>query len=144
MSSEVKRGSIEISDESIVYRVRGEETSWSVPIGQIVLIAEYTNDKGPYCDDYFLVFVWIDDGKVNFAECSFYAEGSSEIVSTLGKEFGMRMELGLAHSTEWDSRVIWPPELAGGAYFEFHEAVPRKFGESPKVAIWNAIGLSAC
>src|SRR5262249_25546280 len=49
-------------------------TRWSLSIQTIVLIAEYTTNEGPWLDDYFLVFVTVEEGKLYFSTCSFYAD----------------------------------------------------------------------
>jgi len=45
-----------------------------MPIGDIRVIGEFTNDHGPAMDDYFLVFVT----REQFFEAFFYANGLDE------------------------------------------------------------------
>jgi len=97
---------------------------WSVQARDIVLLAEYTTDEGPFVDDYFLVFVTQPGGGEQYVTASFYAEGSDEVVGRLAECWGAEVGLSLAHSTDWNSRVIWPPELAEQEYFEVIEVPP--------------------
>lgn len=107
-------------------------TRWTLPIETLVLISEYTTNEGPSIDDYFLVFVTVEEGQFYFSTCSFYADGRDEVVSTLGERLGSPIELGLANSTDWKSRVLWPPELAGKEYFTFKEVPAETFREKAK------------
>jgi hypothetical protein len=135
MSYPVKNACIEVRDGSVVYRGRDGRSAWSLPIRQIILVAEYTTDEGPYCDDYFIVFVSTEGGRAYFSTCSFYADGMAEVITLLGGQFGTEMELALANSTKWDSRVIWPPDLGGSKYFEFTEITPKNSGERIRKAL---------
>lgn len=42
-------------------------------------MAEYTNSYGPYVDDYFLVFVFDEQGESYIREASFYSAGRDEL-----------------------------------------------------------------
>jgi hypothetical protein len=92
---------------------------WSVPVGSILLVSEYTTNEGPYIDDYFLVFVTAEDGKLYFSTCSFYSVGVEEALSMLQEYLGSAIQLGLQGSTEWRSRVAWPAKMAESEYFTF-------------------------
>jgi len=107
-------------------------TRWSPQIETIVLISEYTTNEGPQLDDYFLVFVTVEDGQLYFSTCSFYADGRDEVVASLGERLGSSIELGLANSTDWKSRVLWPPELAGTEYFTFKEVQAETLSEKAR------------
>jgi len=98
---------------------------WKAAVTDIVMMAEFTTDEGPYLDDYFLVFVTIENSKKYFATASFYADGSDEIIRQLAEQWTVDIELRLFNSTDWKSRVIWPPALAGKEYFEFREIQPN-------------------
>jgi hypothetical protein len=95
--------------------------SWSVEIGDILLIAEYTTNEGPFCDDYFLVFLT----KHYIYQCSFYAEGTNTIIEKLSKIFNRQLQPRLCNFTDWKSSVIWPIQFEGNEYFEFNEVVPN-------------------
>jgi hypothetical protein len=115
---------LEITDSTMYYKKDGIDIGWSVEIKDIILIAEYTSNEGPYVDDYFLVFVTIEDGKAYFARCSFYTDGTDAVLETLKEKFGITDTFGLLQSTEWTSRVMWPDHLAGKNYFQFTEVKP--------------------
>ncbi len=92
---------------------------WSVPIGLIVLVAEYTTNEGPHIDDYFLVFVTAEDDKLYFSTYPFYSDNRDEALSILQERLGSPIQLELQGSTEWRSRVVWPVKIAGSEYFTF-------------------------
>ena len=96
------------------------ELSWSVEIDDILLIAEYTTNEGPYCDDYFLVFVT----RSYIYQCTFYANGTDMVIQTLSEMFNAPLQLKLCNSTDWNSRVIWPVHLEGSEYFQFTKVKP--------------------
>jgi hypothetical protein len=108
------------------------ELRWSVPIGSIVLVAEYTTNEGPYVDDYILVFVTAEDGKLYFSTCSFYSEGMDEALSTLQQRLGSPIQLILQGSTEWRSHVAWPGKMAEIEYFTFRPVSAETLTEKIK------------
>jgi hypothetical protein len=98
------------------------ELSWSVEIDKILLIAEYTTNEGPYCDDYFLVFV----SQPYFYQCTYYAEGREEVIQTLSEQLGTPLQHRLCNSTDWKSNVIWPVEFEVCDFFQFSEVIPDR------------------
>lgn len=72
-----------------------------------------------HLDDYFLVFVTTGDGKLYFSTCSFYLAGIDDVLSRLQGLLGSPIPLELEGSTQWRSRVAWPPEMEGREYFTF-------------------------
>jgi hypothetical protein len=99
------------------------EIRWSISIDAIILIAEYTTNAGP-ADDWFLVFVTREAGSFYFT--TYAMEGEVErALEDLGQKLGSEVLLQLVNSTEWDSRVIWPPELSGHAYYLFRKYLPK-------------------
>ena len=111
---------------------------WSLPIGSIVLIAEYTTNEGPYVDDYFLVFVTVEQDKLYFSTCTFYSAGRAETLSILGGRLGSPIQLGLQGSTAWRSRVVWPPKMAETEYFTFTEVPAKTLPEKIKKRLLGA------
>ena len=91
--------------------------SFAVPLAEIAVIGEYTTDHGPAVDDWFDVFV--HKNGVDWFEASMYAAGSADFHQQLAAALGSGVELGLGASTDFDSRVIWPPAIAGQPLFEF-------------------------
>jgi hypothetical protein len=47
----------------------------------------------------------------------------------LGQKLGAELQFRLMGKSEWASRVMWPPELAGHPYFTFRELKPTKWRE---------------
>jgi hypothetical protein len=105
---------------------------WSLPVKSILLIAEYTTNEGPYVDDYFLVFVTAEESKVYFSTCPFSSAGIGEGLNLLQQRLGSPIQLELQGSTEWKSRVAWPPEMQGTQYFTFKLAPAETFTEKIK------------
>ena len=91
--------------------------SWRLPISEITLIGEYTNEDGPMSDDYFLVF--LSDNEPDWLEASFYGEGRDEVLKELSDILGSKLTCGLAHSTTFMSQVIWPDDKKGKRVFDF-------------------------
>ena len=120
-----RKNQLRVSLGVLEYHSFEDKLIWAVAAKDIVLMAEYTNDEGPILDDYFLVFVSIQNGIPFFATASFYSEGRDEVVKHLGAQLAADIELGLAFSTEWESRIVWPPALAGQEYFECMEVPPN-------------------
>lgn len=112
---------LEINGTTIECRDDSGTTHWSLQIEDIVLMAEYTTNEGPWLDDYFFVFVTVEKNKLYFATCSFYADGRNEVLARLREQLGSPIKLVLINSSEWNSRVLWPPEMAGREYFTFTE-----------------------
>jgi len=94
--------------------------SWELPISEITLIGEYTNEDGPFADDYFLVFLSRNNG--GWLEASFYGDGRDEVLKELSTLMGTGIACGLCHSTTFASRVIWPEEKSGAELFDFQPA----------------------
>ena len=101
--------------------------SWSIAITDILLIAEFTTDAGPKTDDYFLVFVTREQGDLYYSNVTMYAAGIDESLTQLENILGSSLELALHASTKWNSRVVWPPELAGSPYFRYEQVIPEGF-----------------
>jgi len=100
-------------------KVRGD---WNLRVSTVRIIGEFTNQNGPFADDYFLCFA---TGPWKWREASFYAEGRDEFLEALGAKLGSPLELGLCGSTDFASRVLWPQSLAGEPMFRF-EDIPRR------------------
>jgi hypothetical protein len=120
---------LDVEQSALEYRNSEHQSVWQIPLESIVLMAEYTTNEGPYLDDYFLVFVSADGDSLNIATASFYADGRDEIVRNLAHRWKTNIELLLFNSTEWASRVVWPPTLVGREYFESRVVEPKKLAE---------------
>jgi hypothetical protein len=119
---------------TLVYSADKGRVLWSLSITDIVLVAEYTTDEGP-AEDYFLVFVTRERGSVLYSTASFYADGREEILKVLANHWREPVELALASSTRWKSRIVWPPKLAEEEYFAASEIVPRGYSGRLRKAI---------
>jgi hypothetical protein len=95
---------------------------WDLPVSDVRIIGEATNQSGPLADDYFFCFA---TGPAMWREASFYAEGRDEFLSALGAKLGTPLKVGLCHSADLASRVLWPPSLAGEPMFRFDDIPPK-------------------
>ena len=98
---------------------RGEKERWRTPLSAVKVIGELTNQSGPWGDDYLLALVTDENG--SWFEASFYAEGANEFLVSLSTRLGDQLQWSLCNATEFRSRVMWPPQLAGSPMFEFRE-----------------------
>ena len=98
---------------------------WTVSVDDLILVAEYTTNEGPFVDDYYLIFCSIGAERAVFATCTFYAEGRDATLRSLSDRLGSPLELVLCGSTAWASRVLWPSSMVGEPYFSFEIAEPR-------------------
>jgi len=113
MSRATDSGIIRFQDGEIHYEL--PNGGWIVPVSAIRVIGEHTDDQGPYIDDYFLIFLTDCDA----FEASFYAEGQEQFLHDLSYFLGVSLSLELANSTDYNSRVIWPPDLTGEPLFDY-------------------------
>jgi hypothetical protein len=116
-------GQIRLENEIIVCSTP-ENTQWELPIGDVRVIGEFTNEAGPHLDDYFFLFVTPDASSWYCA--SFYAEGRDKFLDELGRKLGAKLECKLCNSTSFTSRVLWPTKLVGIPLFEFEPEVPAE------------------
>lgn len=115
-----------------------DQLTWRTPISSILLIAEYTTNEGPYVDDYFVEFWSLEDGSVLRARASFYAAGINDTFARIAAELKEDLTFGLTGSTEWASRIMWPPELAGHPYFDFREVKPANMREKTAQLVFGS------
>lgn len=120
---------LSVSDAKLRCHHAVPDQAWSISIGDIVLIAEYTTDEGPQTDDYFLVFVTREQGELYYSNVTMYAAGINEALTELENILGCPLELTLPSSTSWNSRVVWPRDIAGSPYFRYEQVVPEGFWE---------------
>lgn len=100
-----------------------------MPIAAILLIAEYTTNEGPFVDDYFVELWGLENGSIVKSHATFYSSGRDAAFAEIAKQLDAALSFGLAGSTEWTSRIMWPPELAGHPYFEFRDTRPANWRE---------------
>ena len=116
-----------IQDGEVRYQLN-EKTVWSFALSELWLIAEWTNDHGPFGDDYYYVFVAGRPSRL--FESPMYS--NPQIINEIGRLLGTRIEVGLANRTDFASRIIWPKELEGRPFFDFSK-VSRGTG------LWNRL-----
>jgi len=94
-------------DKSVLeYRDSENQLNWTLSVKDIVLMAEYTTNEAPFVDDYFLVFVTVENEKLYFASASFYSEGRDELIQQLAHEWAINIKPGLVNKADWNSRVV--------------------------------------
>lgn len=117
MSKSPKSGRIALIDGEIHYESQ-DSSSWSFPVTNLRVFGELTTDHGPMIDDWFLAFV--TESANEWYEASFYADGVDEFCEQLALSLGAESLRGeLVASTEFASRIIWPPSLRGHPLFRF-------------------------
>ena len=94
---------------------------WDLPVADVRLIGEATDQSGPFADDYFLCFA---TGPGMWLEAPFYAEGRDVFLAALGARLGSPLEPCLCDSADFASRVLWPPPLAGEPLFRYEDVPP--------------------
>ena len=104
-----------LDGEYVRYDVEGQ-LAWRLAIGEIRLIGEYTTDCGPLADDYFLCFA---TGAGRWWEASYYSDEFMRGFAAIGERLDADLRLGLAGSTDYASRILWPAHLAGEPMFTF-------------------------
>jgi len=117
-----------VQNEALEYYI-DEQLAWTTPIDAILLIAEYTTNAGPYVDDYFIQLWSLEDGVRLRATITFYSDGRDDAFRELATQMKADLSFGLLGSTEWDSRILWPPPLSGHKYFAFREIKPVTWKE---------------
>src|SRR5512140_3251972 len=99
MASKTNDDTLSVVDGVVRYS-RSAGAVWEFSVRDLRMVAERTNDQGPWQDDYFYIFV--AGAPPSFYEAPVYANPHllRELASVIGSEtFSL-----LAHSTEWDSR----------------------------------------
>jgi hypothetical protein len=83
-----KKATIRLNQDLGVLEYLSSENAllWSTSTKDVVLLAEYTTSEGPYLEDYFLVFVTVENGKRYFATASFYSNGRDEVIKQLAEQ----------------------------------------------------------
>lgn len=114
-------GNIEFAEDTIRY-TSARYPDWTIRVDDIRVIGEATNQNGPWADDYFICFA---TGPEMWHEASFYASGLETLLSTLSARLGIKLQLSLIGSTDFASRIHWPPELADTPMFQYEDVPPR-------------------
>jgi hypothetical protein len=110
-------GTLSLDGDTVRYSL-GSEEAWSFSMSELHLIGEHTNKSGPGGIDYFYVF--IAGMPAQFFEAPMYAD--PEFIQTVAARIGSPLTPGLAYSTDFASRIIWPQELAERPLFLYTPA----------------------
>ena len=116
-------GHIRLDGDVIRYR-SSTFGDWDLCVADIRIIGESTDQSGPVLDDYFFCFA---SGPEMWLEASFYAAGREEFLLALRDRLGSPLELDLQRSTDFNSRVLWPPSLAGEPMFQYTDLPAKSF-----------------
>lgn len=104
-------------DASLITYISRYYGSFSIPLSEVAVVGEFTTDNGPFIDDWFLVFVpRIGD---DWFEASMYAVGIESFREQLSSALGFTIIGSLAASTDFTSRILWPPALTDRPLFTF-------------------------
>jgi len=119
-------------EDSIIHYESLHCGRWTCPVADVMLIGEYTNDHGPHLDDWFYVFMVA--GR-NWFEASMYAKESDSFRDELKRTIGADISTGLASTTDFGSRVMWPQSLNGKGLFDFRKVKGNTLARRIKLAI---------
>jgi hypothetical protein len=119
-------------ENSIIHYESEHYGQWTSPVSEVLLVGEYTNDHGPYLDDWFYVFMVAGQ---NWFEASMYAKESDSFRGDLKQALGADITTGLASSTEFRSRVMWPVSLCGKPIFDFRKVQGASIARRIRLAI---------
>jgi len=111
-------GKLHIEGHSICFR-SDHSGEWRISVDELRLVGEFTNQSGPYSDDWFLVF--FIHGSDDWFEASCYAEGRDEAWSALRSRVQGLCDPSLFDSADFRSRVLWPLISVGKPLFDFRE-----------------------
>ena len=115
-----------VSEDVLEYRDERGHLLWQLKPENIVLVAEYTTNEGPFGDDWFLVFA-VANKIPYFMTCSVYSDGRDAALEFLRTRFAI--EPKLTNSAEWKSVVLWPKAIEGATLIEFSQREPRNWRE---------------
>jgi hypothetical protein len=89
---------------------------WEVPVDEVRVIGEYTNQSGPWGDDWFVLFVGRDG---NWFEVPTDVATLTSVLRDLSDRLHTPITLGLANSASFRSSILWPPSLSGQQLLSF-------------------------
>ena len=88
MTTSEDSGQIELDGDVIRY-TSTTYSDWTIPVADLRVIGEATNQSGPFADDYFLCFA---TGPERWYEASFYAAGRDALLIELGERLGSTLQ----------------------------------------------------
>lgn len=108
---------------------------FEIRFSSIVLIAEETNDSGPFLDDYFFIFM-VSDGDLMF-RMSTESEGCDVVVRCLEEKLGPDLAWRLGSCTDVATNIVWPPRLAGNPLWIQAEPVGWRQSVLAYFGLWS-------
>ncbi len=125
---ELESGRVWLENNIIHYR-SNTYGDWDLPLYEVRVIGEITNEDMPAYDDWFMAFTRV--GNDGWYEASAYADHFKEFKKELAEALKTKIETELYYSTTFASRVIWPEDLRGKPMFEFRlviaSSLPGRF-----------------
>jgi hypothetical protein len=118
MPSSHSPGCISIDSAGGILFISASYGTWTIPVRDIIVVGQCTNDNGPFAEDLFWVFVTTD----GWYEAPYDAAGSEIVVERLGKLLNASIPPGPMFSAEFSSRVLWPERFLGSQLFDFTPA----------------------
>jgi hypothetical protein len=121
-------GTITFDNDEIVFRSQNVELK-RLSLTEIKVIGEMTTQADAMSNDWYFVFV--DKGNDQHYIPT-YANGMQEFLKQLGDKLGMDIVGTLFSSTNFDSNILYPKELAMQKLLDFTDATPKN--------IWEKLG----
>lgn len=122
VKQEAEYGQLELQDGNLRYSYHGNEW-WCVAVNEIRLLGESSNQSWPWGWDWLLdVLV---DGEWHLAPMD--ALGREQLLEELERYWGIEFDLELYRCTDFNSRVLWPADLAGEPVFDYTDPEPESW-----------------
>ncbi len=91
---------------------------WQLSVEDILLIAEETDESGPYGEDWRIVFA---ASTPVFHAASISADGMMAVLAELASGLGVELVPELAASTTFASRILYPTSSSGAPLYDYLE-----------------------
>lgn len=118
-----KENKIYVKGSTLYYECKGE-VFFELELENVKLIGEYTNDQGPFFDDWFLVFVDVQNRSF---KVSMYSENIENTIDEIVKFFQFERTLSLVNSADWKSVILWPERMKGKEFLQLIQVKPTTF-----------------
>ena len=105
---------VSLADSKVIY-LDNASIRYEIPLSQICVVGEATNESGPYQDDWFLCL----GNEDTWYEVSVYSRDFEKFLEELSEYLGVPLALTLSGSTDFNSRVLWPPKLKEQSMFQY-------------------------
>ncbi|GEM_PF-1922508 len=105
----------QINADSILVKTI-DDVSVLVPVDQIIIIAEYTNENGPFCEDHFIVLITENGSVYEMPACQLSIDDQAKLITFLCSPMVFNELIG---STTFTSRCIWPKDVEGREFLDF-------------------------